>query len=40
MHWRSADPWEFKRKIETRSDLKVVLMEEGEELTLKSNICA
>jgi L-ascorbate metabolism protein UlaG (beta-lactamase superfamily) len=34
MHWRSSDPQEFKRKVEARTDLKVVLMEEGEETTL------
>jgi L-ascorbate metabolism protein UlaG (beta-lactamase superfamily) len=34
MHWRSSDPEEFKRKVEARSELKVVLMEEGEEITL------
>jgi L-ascorbate metabolism protein UlaG (beta-lactamase superfamily) len=34
MHWRASDPHEFKRKIEERSDLKVIIMEEGEEITL------
>jgi len=34
MHWRSSDPREFKRKVEARSDLRVVMMEEGEEITL------
>jgi L-ascorbate metabolism protein UlaG (beta-lactamase superfamily) len=34
MHWRSSDHQEFKRKVEARTDLKVVLMEEGEETTL------
>jgi len=34
MHWRSADPEEFKEKVEARTDLKVILMKEGEELTL------
>ncbi len=34
MHWRDSDPMEFKRKVEARSGLKVVVMKEGEELTL------
>jgi len=34
MHWRSADPKEFKEKVEARTDLKVILMKEGEALTL------
>jgi L-ascorbate metabolism protein UlaG (beta-lactamase superfamily) len=34
MHWRTSDPREFKHKVEARSDLKVLLLEEGEEITL------
>lgn len=34
MHWRDSDPMEFKKKVEARSGLKVVVMKEGEELTL------
>ena len=34
MHWRSSDPEEFRRKVVDSSDLKVILMEEGEEITL------
>ena len=34
MHWRESDPMEFKEKVETKSDLKVIVINEGEELTL------
>jgi len=34
MHWRDSDPEEFKAKVEARSDLKVILMQAGETLTL------
>jgi len=34
MHRRDSDPAEFKRKVESRSDIKVVVMSEGEELTI------
>lgn len=34
VHWRDSDPEEFKAKVEARSDLKVVLMQAGETLTL------
>jgi L-ascorbate metabolism protein UlaG (beta-lactamase superfamily) len=34
MHWRDADPEEFKAKVEARSDLKVILMQDGETLEL------
>ncbi|KON29792.1 hypothetical protein AC482_05600 [miscellaneous Crenarchaeota group-15 archaeon DG-45] len=34
MHLRDADPEEFKRKVEGRSDIKVVIMREGEELAI------
>jgi L-ascorbate metabolism protein UlaG (beta-lactamase superfamily) len=34
VHWRGSDPEEFKAKVEARSDLKVVLMKEGETLSL------
>jgi len=34
MHRRDSDPAEFKRKVESRSDIKVVIMSEGEELTI------
>ena len=34
VHWRDSDPKEFKAKVEARSDLKVVMMQEGETLTL------
>jgi len=34
MHRKDSDPAEFKRKVESRSDIKVVVMSEGEELTI------
>jgi L-ascorbate metabolism protein UlaG (beta-lactamase superfamily) len=34
MHWRDSDPEEFKAKVEARSDLKVLMMQEGETLSL------
>lgn len=34
MHWRSSDPKEFKRMVEDKSNIKVLLMEEGEEITI------
>ena len=34
MHCGDSDPMEFKEKVESRSDLKVIVMKEGEELTL------
>ena len=34
MHWRDSDPMEFKKKVEARSGLRVVVMKEGEELSL------
>jgi L-ascorbate metabolism protein UlaG (beta-lactamase superfamily) len=34
MHWRESDPMEFKKKVEDRMDLKVLVMKEGEELEL------
>ncbi len=34
VHWRDSDPEEFKAKVEARSDIKVVLMQAGETLTL------
>ncbi len=34
VHWRDSDPEEFRAKVEARSDLKVVLMQAGETLTL------
>ena len=34
IHWRDSDPEEFKAKVEARSDLKVILMQTGETLTL------
>lgn len=34
IHWRDSDPEEFKAKVEARSDLKVILMQDGETLTL------
>jgi L-ascorbate metabolism protein UlaG (beta-lactamase superfamily) len=34
MHLRESDPMEFKKKVEDRMDLKVLVMKEGEELEL------
>ncbi len=34
MHRRESDPMEFKEKVENRSDIKVIVMGEGEELSL------
>jgi len=34
MHRRDTDPEEFKEKVEALSDVRVVIMSEGEELTL------
>lgn len=34
IHWRDADPMEFKEKVKARSDLKVIVIKAGEELTL------
>jgi L-ascorbate metabolism protein UlaG (beta-lactamase superfamily) len=34
MHWMDSDPQEFKEKVESRSDLKVIVKEEGEEFTI------
>ena len=34
MHHRDSDPMEFKDKVEKRTDIKVIVMKEGEELTL------
>lgn len=34
MHRRDSDPMEFKEKVEAGSDLKVIVMKEGEELSL------
>ena len=34
VHWSDSDPEEFKAKAEARSDLKVVLIQAGETLTL------
>lgn len=34
MHWRESDPMEFKKKVEDRMDLKVLVMKPGEELKL------
>jgi L-ascorbate metabolism protein UlaG (beta-lactamase superfamily) len=34
VHWRDSDPEEFKAKVEARSTLKVILMKDGETLTL------
>jgi L-ascorbate metabolism protein UlaG (beta-lactamase superfamily) len=33
MHRRDSDPMDFKRKVESRSDIKVIVMSEGEEIT-------
>jgi L-ascorbate metabolism protein UlaG (beta-lactamase superfamily) len=34
MHRRNTDPIEFKEKVESRSDIKVIVMVEGEEKSL------
>jgi L-ascorbate metabolism protein UlaG (beta-lactamase superfamily) len=34
MHWRESDPKEFKRKVEEKSDLQVLIMSEGQEIEL------
>lgn len=34
MHHRDSDPMEFKEKVESTTDIKVIVMKEGEELTL------
>ena len=34
MHRRDSDPMEFKKKVESKSDIGVIVMREGEELTL------
>ncbi len=34
VHWRDSDPEEFRAKVEARSDLKVILMQDGETLTI------
>lgn len=34
MHRRDSDPMEFKKKVESKSDIRVIIMREGEELTL------
>ena len=34
MHWRESDPQEFRRKVEARSNLKVLVMSDGQEITL------
>jgi len=34
MHRRESDPMEFKKKVESKSDIRVIVMREGEELTL------
>jgi L-ascorbate metabolism protein UlaG (beta-lactamase superfamily) len=34
VHWRDSDPEEFKAKVEARSPLKVILMKDGETLTI------
>jgi L-ascorbate metabolism protein UlaG (beta-lactamase superfamily) len=34
VHWRGSDPMEFKERVESRSDIKVVVLQEGEELTI------
>jgi len=34
VHWRDSDPEEFKAKVEARSGLKVILMQDGETLDL------
>lgn len=34
IHWRDSDPMEFKEKVKARSDLKVIVIKAGEELTL------
>jgi len=33
MHRRDSDPMEFKKKVESKSDIRVIVMREGEELT-------
>jgi len=37
MHCWNTDPQEFKRKVEAKSEIKVVLLKEGEEFKLVSN---
>jgi L-ascorbate metabolism protein UlaG (beta-lactamase superfamily) len=34
MHWRDSDPYEFNAKVEERSSIKVVVMQEGQTLIL------
>jgi len=34
MHRRDSDPMEFKKKVESKSDIRVIVMRQGEELTL------
>ena len=34
MHWKDSDPQEFKEKVDARSDINVIVMEDGEEITL------
>lgn len=34
MHRRDKDPMKFREKVESRSDIKVIVMEEGEEIYL------
>jgi L-ascorbate metabolism protein UlaG (beta-lactamase superfamily) len=35
MHLKGADPIVFKEKVESQSDIKVVILGEGEEYTLE-----
>jgi len=34
IHWRESDPKEFKRKVEEKSDIKVLIMSDGQEIKL------
>jgi L-ascorbate metabolism protein UlaG (beta-lactamase superfamily) len=34
MHWRESDPYDFKAKMEKRSNIKVIIIQEGQTLTL------